>query len=106
METIWIDAGDISFGRIDAEFYKKEFVSHERFIKDLHSENRLNVKRIGDIAFLKTGPFGSKLPSTLYREKGVPLFRSQNVTPFFPNKKNLVFLDKTHLYHLATYKVI
>lgn len=93
MNGVWLNPSDISYTRLDSEFYHPEHVEHEQFIHEYENEGVFKVVCLADISKLKAGPFGSKLPSSLYRRKGIPLFRSQNVVPFFPQRNNLVFLD-------------
>jgi type I restriction enzyme, S subunit len=84
---------DLLLHRLDADFYEPNFVQHARHVAKKRAEKRLGMRTIGDLGRLFTGPFGSKLPAYLYRSKGTPLFRVQNVYPFFPDESNIVFLD-------------
>lgn len=84
---------DILLHRLDADFYEPQFVQHARHVARKRTEKKLGMQTIGELGRLFTGPFGSKLPASLYREKGTPLFRVQNVYPFFPDESNIVFLD-------------
>lgn len=89
----WIDPGDLLLMRLDSEFYSPEFVAHERAVVCRKQDGDLLIRSLGDLGKLVTGPFGSMLPSSLFRSQGIPLFRVQNVYPFFPVEANLVFLD-------------
>lgn len=89
----WIGTADLEVMRLDCEYYAPAFVAHARFVEAAANSQVLETPTLGNIAALKTGPFGSKLPSHLYRDGGVPLFRVQNVVPFFPKRENLAFLD-------------
>ena len=98
MNKSWIAPADVLLYRLDAEFYGKEYVEHERLVISKRSDPKIGLKPFGQCGRLFTGPFGSRLPSHLYRDRGVPLFRVQNVYPVFPEETNLVFLDaETHV---------
>jgi len=79
--------------RLEAGYYNPDFVA-----LDVQLENSgLPIDILGNIAITFTGPFGSNLPSSLYRQSGVPLLRVQNIGDFGINRDNLVFLDQpTH----------
>lgn len=105
MITVWTETDDIILSRIDADFYVPEFIAHERYVERIATNGPVNVEPLGSLAKLKTGPFGSKLPATLYRDKGFPLFRVQNVVPFFPTTDSVVFLDEQSQLDLAASEV-
>jgi type I restriction enzyme S subunit len=92
MQASWIDPSDLLLGRLDGEFYAPEFVRHERLVASKRSDPRLGLRSLGLLGKLITGPFGSKLPSNLYQSDGVPLFRVQNVQPFFADESSLVYI--------------
>jgi type I restriction enzyme S subunit len=93
MMIAWTNPADLVLGRLDCEFYQPEYVAHEEYVNSVARMCRLPIETLGTLAKLKTGPFGSKLPSSLYRDSGYSLFRVQNVVPFFPDDSNMVFLD-------------
>jgi hypothetical protein len=93
MMIAWTEPADLILGRIDCEFYQPEYVAHEQIVGRMVQADRLPILPISAIGKLKAGPFGSKLPSSLYRRSGYPLFRVQNVVPYFPDSSNLVYLD-------------
>lgn len=71
-----VNATKLSSQRLDADFYRPEF---------LENEAKLLTKKIGklgDVGHFFAGPFGSLLPSNLYLDEGVPLFRVGNVGQF------------------------
>jgi len=94
MNMGWVEQTDILLHRLDAEFYDPVFVQHARCVKQKRNNEALGIRPLGEIARLFAGPFGSKLPSSLYRSEGIPLYRVQNIYPFFPDHSNLVFLDE------------
>lgn len=102
----WITPADVLLYRLDAEFYGQEYVEHERLVLSKHGIPELGVRPLGGCGRLFAGPFGSKLPSHLYRDRGVPLFRVQNVYPIFPDETNLVFLDEATHKQLKTSEVV
>jgi type I restriction enzyme S subunit len=79
--------------RLEAEYYNPDYVA-----LDIQLENSgLPIDTLGNISKTFTGPFGSNLPSSLYRQSGTPLLRVQNIGDFGINWDNLVFLDQpTH----------
>lgn len=71
-----VSAARLSSQRLDADFYRPEFLKNEEKLLTK------KVGRLGDIGHFFAGPFGSLLPSNLYLEKGIPLFRVGNVGQF------------------------
>lgn len=71
-----VTASTLSTKRLDADFYRPEFLETERALL------RHSVSQLGDIGHFFAGPFGSLLPSSLYQASGVPLFRVGNVGQF------------------------
>jgi type I restriction enzyme S subunit len=71
-----VSAASLSSQRLDSDFYRPEY---------LRNEEKLLAKKVGklgDVGHFFAGPFGSLLPSNLYLDKGVPLFRVGNVGQF------------------------
>jgi type I restriction enzyme S subunit len=88
----WIAPTTLRHKRIDPYYYMPEHLETERLIQDV--SKRTTFDMLGSFAHLWSGPFGSKLPSSLYRESGpYPLYRSQNVKPFWIQREGLVFLE-------------
>lgn len=71
-----VSAARLSSQRLDADFYRPEFVKNEEKLLTK------KVGRLGDVGHFFAGPFGSLLPSNLYLDKGIPLFRVGNVGQF------------------------
>lgn len=77
--------------RLDADFYRPEYLENE---KTLISHP---VGKLADVGQFFSGPFGSLLPSNLYLEQGVPLFRVSNVGQFEVLSENFAHLaPKVH----------
>lgn len=91
MDFNWVEPMDITYERIDADFFKTEYVRHERLLEALGE--KLPLRYLGDLGRLFTGPFGSNLPSSLYRKQGISLFRVQNVGLLQVDEANMVYLD-------------
>ncbi len=82
----WIDQSRFNPNRWAPEYYKDSYVQLEKRLE----ECRLPLKRLGGLGHLFSGPFGSELPSDIYRTpSGVPLLRVQNI--------GLLFLELDHL---------
>lgn len=83
-----ISSSKLRTRRLDADFYYPNHIAvEERMLSLEHTE-------FGSCGRFFVGPFGSKLPSNLYLEKGVPLFRVANVGEFQVNTENLAHLDE------------
>jgi type I restriction enzyme S subunit len=78
--------------RLDAPYYAVEHLETEATIR--RASQHVSFEALGSFARLWSGPFGSKLPSSLYRSVGpYPLYRSQNVKAFWIQRDGLVYLD-------------
>ncbi|GFK34060.1 restriction endonuclease subunit S [Vibrio cholerae] len=75
--------------RLDSDFYRPEYVKIDKVLSQLKCVN------LGTVGKFFTGPFGSKLPSNLYLDKGVPLFRVGNVGQFEVLADNFAYLAPT-----------
>jgi len=71
-----VSATRLSSQRLDADFYRPEFLANEAKLLT-HK-----VGRLGEVGHFFAGPFGSLLPSNLYLDEGIPLFRVGNVGQF------------------------
>jgi len=71
-----VSAARLSSQRLDADFYRPEFLKNEEKLLTK------KVGRLGDVGHFFAGPFGSLLPRNLYLDKGIPLFRVGNVGQF------------------------
>ncbi|WP_156088677.1 hypothetical protein [Pseudomonas viridiflava] len=81
-----VSAARLSSQRLDADFYRPEFLRNEETLLTN------SVRRLGDVGHFFAGPFGSLLPSNLYLDKGIPLFRVGNVGQFEVLTDNLAHL--------------
>lgn len=76
----WVDPAKITPTRINAEFYKPEYTRLDGVLES----SGLSFKSLKRLSKLLTGPFGSKLPASLYNtEEGIPLLRVQNIGKLF-----------------------
>ncbi|MFL0992983.1 hypothetical protein ACJO1Z_09055 [Vibrio parahaemolyticus] len=75
--------------RLDSDFYRPEYVKIDKVL------SQLNCVNLGTVGKFFTGPFGSKLPSNLYLDEGVPLFRVGNVGQFEVLVDNFAYLAPT-----------
>ena len=77
--------------RLDADFYRPDYLSVDQKL------SRVDTAHLGICGKFFAGPFGSKLPSNLYLNEGVPLFRVGNVGQFEVLTENLAYLaPKVH----------
>lgn len=81
-----VSAARLNPQRLDADFYRPEYLKNEE--KLLANK----VGRLGDVGHFFAGPFGSLLPSNLYLDKGIPLFRVGNVGQFEVITENFAHL--------------
>lgn len=86
-----ISTNSLNTRRLDSDFYRPEYLVIDEVL------SHLNCVKLGSIGHFFTGPFGSKLPSSLYVEKGIPLFRVANVGQFEVVTESFVYLAlKSH----------
>lgn len=84
--AVWVGIGRLRPSRLTAEFYRREYSDLEDQLD--RSGHKLVV--LGKLARLFTGPFGSKLPASLYdTPDGVPLLRVQNIGDLFLDERDL-----------------
>ncbi|HIF9430026.1 TPA: hypothetical protein ACX6R9_001958 [Photobacterium damselae] len=81
--------GNLNTKRLDSDFYRPEYVKIDKVL------SQLKCVKLGTVGKFFTGPFGSKLPSNLYLDKGVPLFRVGNVGQFEVLVDNFAYLAPT-----------
>jgi restriction endonuclease S subunit len=85
----WIESNNLRPSRWNAEFYKSEFIALDKKIED----SSINTSRLKKLSKLFTGPFGSKLPASLYNtEGGIPLLRVQNIGELFLNENEMALI--------------
>lgn len=86
-----VNVTEINPERLDADFYKPEYITNSRLLKSTN----FYIETLSDVAGrIACGPFGSDLPSNLYKNEGIPLYRVQNVRDGLISNEGLVFLDK------------
>ena len=89
--AVWVDPGRLRPSRLAAEFYRREFSDLEDQLDG--SGHKLVV--LGTLGRLFTGPFGSKLPASLYdTPDGVPLLRVQNIGDLFLDERDLARIPR------------
>lgn len=72
--------------RLDSDFYRPEYIEIDNTLSNL------NCVKLETIGKFFTGPFGSLLPSNLYLNEGIPLFRVGNVGQFEALSENFAYL--------------
>jgi type I restriction enzyme S subunit len=73
MQVNRVSISEIKTSRLDPDYYKPEYLASEKAVQKFGSF------KLGDAGKLFAGPFGSKLPSNLYQDQGIPLFRIGNI---------------------------
>lgn len=87
----WIESKNLRPSRWNAEFYKNEFIALDKKIED----SSISTFKLKKLSKLFTGPFGSKLPASLYNtEGGIPLLRVQNIGDLFLNENEMALIPK------------
>ena len=81
-----VKASTLSSKRLDADFYRPDYLATEELLLTK------SVNQLGEIGHFFAGPFGSLLPSDLYLDEGVPLFRVGNVGQFEVLSENFAHL--------------
>lgn len=84
-----VDPENLNTKRLDSDFYRPEYLDIENTLLNLQT------CPLGQVGHFFTGPFGSKLPSNLYLDKGIPLFRVGNVGQFEVLVDNFAHLSPT-----------
>lgn len=88
--------------RLDADYYKSEYLYNEELLRKCD----LPVKTIREISNkIVDGPFGSDLLKSEYVEKGIPLFRVQNVTEEYIDMSDFVYINREKQNKLKRSKV-
>jgi len=89
--AVWVAPARIRPSRLAAEFYRKEYTDLEDQLD--RSGHKLVV--LGRLGRLFTGPFGSKLPASLYdTPNGIPLLRVQNIGDLFLNETDMARIPR------------
>ena len=89
--AVWVEPARLRPSRLAAEFYRREFSDLEDQLD--RSGHKLVV--LGKLGRLFTGPFGSKLPASLYdTPDGVPLLRVQNIGELFLDERDLARIPR------------
>jgi type I restriction enzyme S subunit len=83
-----VKPGSIETSRLDPDYYNPIYLEDVVKLKDFGS---IELSTAGKFF---TGTFGSKLPSNLYLDEGIPLFRVGNIGKMEVLKENLAYLDK------------
>lgn len=78
--------------RLNPEFYSREYMATESRLLSGSSK----LAKLGSLARLFTGPFGSKLPASIYdTEGGIPLLRVQNIGELFLVENDLARIPRS-----------
>jgi type I restriction enzyme, S subunit len=87
-----VDSNNIDPRRLDPDYYHPQYIEDEVLLKSIDAE------QLGSIGRFFAGPFGSKLPSILYKKKGIPLFRIGNIGEMQLEEADMAYLDpEVHL---------
>ncbi|GIJ28881.1 hypothetical protein Vqi01_40430 [Micromonospora qiuiae] len=84
--AVWVGPAQLRPSRLAAEFYRQEYTE----LEDQLDRSGHELVVLGKLGRLFTGPFGSKLPASLYdTPNGVPLLRVQNIGDLFLDETDL-----------------
>jgi type I restriction enzyme S subunit len=90
----------VNTNRLDADFYRPEYLVIDQKLASLDTAS------LGTCGKFFAGPFGSKLPSNLYLNEGIPLFRVGNVGQFEVLTDNFAHLAPTVHQELLSSEVV
>lgn len=76
--------------RLDAEFFRPEYLQIEKLLSERNTKTLDQLK-----ASVVSGPFGSTLKSSAYRQAGIPFVRISDLSSFFIDKDSLVYIDES-----------
>lgn len=76
--------------RLDAEFFSLEHLKIERLLLARNTKTLHQLR-----APVVSGPFGSTLKSSAYRQTGIPFIRISDLSSFFIAKDSLVYIDES-----------
>ena len=89
--AVWVEPGRLRPSRLTAEFYRREYSD----LEDQLDRSGHKFVVLGKLGRLFTGPFGSKLPASLYdTPDGVPLLRVQNIGDLFLDERDLARIPR------------
>lgn len=86
MQVNRVSIAELQTNRLDPDYYKPEYLNAEDAV------TRYGAFPLREAGKLFAGPFGSKLPSNLYLDEGVPLFRIGNVGSMWVDPTNMAYL--------------
>lgn len=86
--------------RLDPEYYAPQHLADEESLSDLGTIS------LGSTGKLFVGPFGSKLPTSVFVKEGVPLFRVGNVGEMDVVLKNLAMISPNLHHEIAGSEVV
>ena len=76
--------------RIDAEYFKPEYLKLEKILN-----NQENITELNSLAKeINCGPFGSLILKEHYLNKGLPLLRITNLKDIIIDEEDLVFINQ------------
>lgn len=75
--------------RFDSEFYKPNLLALENLLLT-KTTSTLRTHKINVVS----GPFGSTLKSSAYKNEGIPFIRIQNLDSFFINPTELIYINE------------
>lgn len=91
MDVSKVPASVVTSRRLDADYYKNEYLDIEQRLQSLKTCG------FGCVGKFFAGPFGSKLPSNLYGDQGIPLFRVGNIGIFEILNEGMAYIsDDVH----------
>ena len=101
LECSEIQKSELEFsGRIDAEYYQKQYLLFEQMIR------KNDYHRMGDVCHFLIGPFGSAYDTSNYvEESNYRYIRGQDVKPFFVQEMSPRFMTEEDFLRLKKYSL-
>lgn len=99
MYTSRVSPAQVDTKRLDPDYYHPDHLETERILR------KLNAEPLRHVGSFWAGPFGSELPSSLYLDEGIPLFRVGNVGSMQVLLDGMAYLDLAVHEHLSASEV-
>jgi restriction endonuclease S subunit len=79
--------------RMDAEYYRSEYIGNEKFLTQLSTNKKITVRSLGEIAEIRGSAFYGPIKFD-YTSEGIPFIRVTEIKDFTINRSDLVYLPE------------